>query len=198
MGVEEIRQHVDAIKDYVSGVEKIKDSNGVHQIKLQLHMVEKAIKQMNKAGIQAPEGLISDKLSLEAKIAKIGEGPLELSRLYEELLDIVDQVGLKMQRRPHKDLYLRIKERKKQTTPGEVLRKSILKVLREMGGSGPQREILDGVLEELKAQFTQADLEIPYGKNHRWEINALKERNRMIKQGILSEESKRKKWSLKK
>ncbi len=196
MGNEEIKQHLDAIRGYVSGIEKIKESNEINQIKLQLHMVEKTVKQMNRAGIQIPEGLISDKLSLEAKIAKIGEGPVEVSRIYEELLNTIDEIGLKIRKRPHKDLYARIRERRKQTTSGEVLRKSILKVIKEIGGNGHQREILKGVEEELKDQFTPADLEIPYGRSHRWETNVIKERNRMINQGVLSEESRRKKWSL--
>lgn len=198
MELDAIKHNLSAIKDYASKIERIKEYSEVKQIKLQLHMIEKTIKQMNKSGIQIPQGLMSDRESLESKIAGIEKGPAEVSELYEELLDTVEQLGTKIQRRPHKDLYDRMKKRRREITHKDILRKSILKVLREMGESGHQRDVLKGVEEDLKHQFATADMEKPYGRSARWEMNVLKERNRMIKEGILTQESKRKKWSLKK
>lgn len=198
MELDTIKQNLVALKDYLSKIEMIKENSEVKQMKLQLHMIEKAIKQMNKSGIPVLQGLISDKESLETKISGIEKGPAGLSDLYEELLDAVEQLGTKIQRRPRRDLYNRMKRRRKEITNRDILQKSIIKVLREAGGSGYERDVLRGVEEDLKNQFTAVDLEKPYGRSARWEMNTMKERNQMVKDGILTQESKRKKWSLKK
>lgn len=194
---EDLRKSIKTVREFIANDEMRKDGMEDLQLKrLQLRAIEKTIQQLKSKNIPVPEGLDSGRDSLISKITEIEKSPGGLLWLYDELLDILGEVGSATGRNPGKDLYLRSKELKKQTTRGDILRKAIIAVLNEMGGSGHQRDVLKRIEEKLRGQFTPADLERPYGKSSRWESNTRKERNSMIKDGILTPESKRKKWTL--
>ena len=195
MKSETLNQNLNAIRDYISGINGLKESSEVQLIKSQLHVIEKSIRQFEKEGIQVPEGLRSDEISLKSKIKEIGKGPNEMSLLYEALLDIVAQTGSMINRNPVRDLRNRSKEKKQKTIRGDILRSTIIAILEEMGTTGREHEILKSIEERLHGQFTPVDLE-PSGRRKRWESNARSERNRMIKEGILTPDSRGKKWTL--
>lgn len=196
MKSEALKQNLNAIRDYISGIKELKESSEVQLVRSQLRVIEKSIKQFERDGIQVPEGVMSDKFSLESKIGEIKKGPHEISLLYEELLDIIVQTGRILKRRPDRDLRDRLRESRKRELPKDILRKNIVAVLKEMGGSGHERDVLKEIEDKLKEQFTPADMDTPLGRRARWEMNARQERNRMIKEGILTPESRRKKWKL--
>lgn len=195
MKSETLNQNLNAIRDYIAGIIGLKESSDVQLIKSQLHVVEKSIRQFEKEGIQVPEGLKSDEIALNSKIKEIGKGPNEISLLYEALLDIVAQTGRMIKRNPVKDLRNSSKEKKKNMIRGDILRTTIIAVLKEMGTTGHEHEVLNSIEEKLHGQFTPVDLE-PSGRRKRWESNARSERNQMIKDGILTPDSKGKKWTL--
>jgi hypothetical protein len=195
MKTEEIRRNLSAIKEYVSGIKLVNKNPEVQQMESQLHELERTIRRMEKKGIQVLEGLTSGKTSLESKILEkkaIGDP----SSLYEELLDIIAQLGRVLGRRPDRELYKRLKEYKRQVVGNSILRENIVIVLNEMGGSGHESDILKGVEVKLKGRFTPADKEKPHGSSFQWESNVRKERKRMIKDGILTPESRGGKWIL--
>jgi len=196
MKSEALKQNLNAIRDYISGIKELKESNEVQLIRSQLRVIEKSIRQFERDGIQVPGGVMSDKLSLESKIEEIKKGPHEISLLYEELLDIIVQTGRILRRRPDRDLRDRLRESRKQELSKDILRKNIIAILKEMGGSGHECDVLKAIGDKLKEQFTAADIDTPLGRRARWEINTFQERNRMIKEGILTPESRRKKWKL--
>ena len=196
MKSEALKQNLNAIRDYISGIKEMKESSEVQLVRSQLRVIEKSIRQFERDGIQVPEGVMGDKLSLESKIEEIKKGPHEISLLYEELLDIIVQTGRTLKRRPDRDLRDRLRESRKRGLPRDILRKNIVAVLKEMGGNGHERDVLKEIGDKLKEQFTPSDIDTPSGRRTRWEINTLRERNRMIKDGILTPDSKRKKWTL--
>jgi hypothetical protein len=198
MGFEEMKQNLEGIRDYVGNVPKVIESNEIQQMKLQLHMIERMIRQMTKSGIQIPEGLLSDRKSLAENIGKAGGVPTQVTQLYQTMLEIIDQIGLKLGKRPGRELIQMERERRKQTTPKEILRKSIIDVLKQKGGSSQEGEILREIGESLKDEFTPADLVKRNEKRRQWEMNVLSERHRMIKEGLLAPESKKNRWILKK
>lgn len=165
-------------------------------MKLQLRAIEKTLRQMDRNGIPAPEGLISEKVSLENKMAEIEKAPRDISLVYKELIEIIIQIGRIIRRHPSKDLRNLLREWKEATTPKGILRETIITVLKEMGGSGQEQDILKCVGDKLKGELRPADLYRPSGKRSRLEINVRNERNRMIKEEILTPESKLKKWTL--
>lgn len=101
----------------------------------------------------------------------------------------------RLKKNPVRDLRDCLRDRRKQELSKDILRQNIIAVLKEMGGVGHERDILKEIGDKLKEQFTPADLDRP-GRRARWEMNVRQERNRMIKEGILTPESRRKKWKL--
>ena len=196
MKSETLEQNLNAIRAYISGIKGLKESSKFQLLRSQLSVIEKSIRQFEKDNIQVPEGVMSDKFSLESKIEEIKKGPQEISLLYEELLDLIVQAGHILGKNPHKDLRDHLRESRKQGLPRDILRENIVAVLKEMGGSGNERDVLKKIEVELKEQFTAADMIKPKGKRTQWELNARNERKRMINQGILTPDSMRTKWSL--
>lgn len=68
MKSEVLKQNLDSIRDYISGITGLKESGEVQLIRSQLRVLEKSIKQFYRDGIKVPEGVMSDKFSLESKI----------------------------------------------------------------------------------------------------------------------------------
>ena len=193
---ENLKKSLDTIKDYISGMKELKGGPDLELVKTQLRVMEKTIKQFAKIGIQVPESLLSEKALLESKITAISKGPHDLSLLYEDLLDIILLIAPILKTWPARDVRARIQQRRKGELQGEILRDKIIAVLREMGGTGYERDVVKEMGDTLKDKFTPSDIEAPHGKRPRWEMNARKERTRMIKEGILTPESKKKRWSL--
>lgn len=50
MKSETLNQNLNAIRDYISGINGLKESSEVQLIKSQLHVVEKSIRQFEKEG----------------------------------------------------------------------------------------------------------------------------------------------------
>ena len=191
-----VKHSLDTIRDYISAMKELPESTEAQLIKAQLRLIEKNIKQFEKNGIQIPEGILSDKTSLESKLATIGKGPHELSLLYGELLDLILLTAPILKTWPGRDLRDRIKGRRKEELKGDIFRKQIIASLKEIGGTAEERDIIEVIGDRLKSQFSPSDLESPYGKRPRWVMNARKERKRMMKDGILTPDSKGRKWSL--
>jgi len=196
MKSESLKQSLDVIRDYVSGIKGLPEDREVQLLRCQLRVLEKTIRQFEKGGLQVPEGVMSDKLSLESKVKEIKSGPQEIALLYEELLGLIIQTARLLKKRPDRDFRRRLTELRKQEVPKDVLRKNIIAVLKEMGGRAHERDVLKAIEERLKEQFTDADLDKPYGRRTRWEMNARHERNLMIKEGVLTRDSDRRKWTL--
>jgi hypothetical protein len=71
MKSETLKQNLNAIRDYISGIKEMKESSEVQLVRSQLRVIEKTIRQFERDGIQVPEGVMGDKLSLESKIKEI-------------------------------------------------------------------------------------------------------------------------------
>lgn len=196
MQPEVLKQSLNAIKEYVLGIHELKETNEIRLMRLQLRMIDRSIRQFEKAGIQVPEGVTSDRDGLEAKLKEIKSGPQGLVNVYDELIEILIQMGGVLARRPDRDIYRKMKEQRKKEISSEILRESIIAVLRETGGTGREREVLSALGVTLKAQFSSSDLERPNGKMTRWEMKARKERKRMIEDGLLTPDSIHSRWKL--
>jgi len=65
-----------------------------------------------------------------------------------------------------------------------------------MGGSGREKYIFQKFEEGFQDKMTKADMERPKGKSPRWQSNLKRARRKLINEGILTNESKGKKWTL--
>lgn len=193
----DIQTHLEALKDYA---DSIKDGSGdiedIQIKKKQLSAVQRTIRQLEKNQVPVPDGLNNEKLSLVSELGILESSSDGSIKVYETLLGIIFNLGKACRRLPHKELYQLSKKWRGQETPQETLRKSIINALKHMGATAKQTEVFEYVGKQLSDSFTPADLSRPGGKTLKWQNNMRRERKRMIKEGILTEDSKGKTWTL--
>lgn len=186
----EMQKHLDVLKQYAAqpntAVDEIVE---VRVKKSQLRVIQRAIRHLEKTGVPVPGSLKSEKLELVAAIENLERSSGGCVHVYEQLLSVVATLGRACGRRPHHELYLQAKERRHQVTAPEVFRKTIIAVLKDLGGVAHQRDIMAKIAERLHDKFTEADLDRPNGKNMGWQQAVRRERKRMIKDGALTEDS---------
>lgn len=197
MAGENIQQHLQALKDYVSNIQNGDgDIIDIRVKKKQLSAIQRTIRQLEKSSVPVPESLSNEKLTLVSEISDLENASSGCTQTYEALIDIIFDFSLACGKLPHKDLYRRIREWRKKTTPPDTLRKVIINILKESSGSAKERDIVPLIEKRLKTNFTPADLERPGGKRFKWQTNTRRERKRMITDGILTQDSKRSTWTL--
>ena len=131
-----IEDHVEALKAFAE--QATGDGHDVGDLKVkkaQLQAVQRTIRQLERKNIPVPDGLNEEKLTLATAVGEL-EKDSGTDQVYETLLDIVEQLGRACGRRPHHELYMRMREWKRQATPPDVLRKEITRALEELGGGG--------------------------------------------------------------
>jgi hypothetical protein len=190
-------KHVAALRGYAA---KAKDeppeSKELTVKKAQLAGVQRLILQFGRRGVPVPRALNDERLRLAAEVKEFEQGKGSCRAVYEALLDVVEALGRVCHRRPRHDLAVRDKARGQQAAPPEDLRQAIIEALQELGGSGRDRDVMARIENLLKSKLTDADREQPQGKRARWQTNARKERRRMLKDGLLTEDSRGSRWTL--
>jgi len=197
MSVDEIKKHVDALEHLIKEMEvDAAETEELRHKKEQLQTVKRSIAQLEKKGIPIPKEMQELKLSLVNALEN-GRAPIDgLVPVYDRLLDLIVDLGWICGRRPRKDLYQKAKERKAKTTSAETIEKALVDVLREMGGSAHEKDILQKIKQRLKAQLTEADVERPQGKTPRWQLSLRKARRALVDSGTLNPASKGRTWTL--
>lgn len=84
-----------------------------------------------------------------------------------------------------------------QRTPIREFRLPILEALDELGGRGQVRDVLSIVYEKMQHRLTEDDLkELPSGTSVRWRNTAQWERQHMVNEGLLRDDSPRGVWEI--
>ena len=63
------------IKNYVAAITELEEGGEVQQIRSQLRVIGKSIRQLERGGIHVPDGLKADRLDLESKMDEVKKGP---------------------------------------------------------------------------------------------------------------------------
>ena len=193
----EIQEHLGALKEYVRNVlTGSKDLDELRVKKAQLSAIQRTIRQLEKNRVPVPEGLSNEKLSLVSELNGLENASDGCIKVYESLLNIIFDLGRVCRRLPHKELYQLSKKWRNQVTPQETLRQSIITTLKDTEGTGKEAKVFESIEKQLSSRFTPADLSRPGGKNLKWQNNVRRERKRMIKDDILTKDSKGKTWTL--
>ncbi|MBI3950588.1 MAG: winged helix-turn-helix domain-containing protein [Acidobacteria bacterium] len=75
-------------------------------------------------------------------------------------------------------------------TPNHAYRVPILEALEQLGGKGRVQEVLNTVYVKMKDRLTEDDLKpLPSGRSVRWENTARWERQHMVDEGLLRDDS---------
>ena len=83
-----------------------------------------------------------------------------------------------------------------QLTPHPELRRLMYEVLVDAGGSATRREVLERMGQELEGRLTEADLQRTQTGEFKWENRASWERQNMVIEGLLKNDSPHGVWEL--
>jgi len=197
MDVEEISTHLDHIEEILKEtVENRENGPDLKNKKEQFRIIDQSIRQLRNKDFPVPEEMNAIRNNLIAEIEKHSLPVAKLQEQYEKVLDIVLEFGRICKRSPRKDLYLRAKKQRSEETDIDTLAKVLVNALEGMGGSGREKFIFQKVGEDFKGKLTKADMACPKGKTPRWQSTLKRARKKLINEGILTEESKGRKWTL--
>lgn len=173
----------------------------------QLRAIAKAIEQLEKQQIPVPDSLRRTKMNLVADIGQHAQFNRQLSVLAEgiaEVLEMIENAKKKPRSEAKSQKILTPGQRRSRNsdqpvTSQSVLRGYIIQALKGFGGSARRSDVLERMREMLKDRLTPRDLETR-GTNQQiiWENNACWERNTMVNEGILRNDSKFGYWELNK
>jgi hypothetical protein len=190
MNTDDIRKHLEALKHYAARpAATVTDTADARMKKTQLQAIERTIRQLEKACVPVPESLKAERSALVSAVEGLQQSAGGCVQVYEELLTVVAALGRACNRRPHHELYLLAKKRREEITQPDVFRKTIIAVLKELRGAAHQRDVMAKVSERLGDSFTDGDLDCPNGKAAMWQQTVLRERRRMIEDGVLTVDS---------
>ena len=194
---EEVKEHVQALREYVKAMSSEgMESSELRVKKSQLSAIQNTIRQLDRKSIPVPDSLKTEKISLAAAVGELERNGNDGTALYDALLDLVADLGQTLGLRPHNELYKKLREWRKQRMPQKTIRDALIATLKSMGGSGKEPEILAKLHDKLGDKLSDADLEKLHGRKPRWHTTVRSVRNKLIKEGILTQESRRRTWTL--
>lgn len=189
------------LSEVIKALDAQRKSMELDEREKQLQEIAKTIDKLEQVKVSVPDELRKLKVGLVAELAIRDEA----NELMEELADGLDdalQTLNSLLGRNKNNGNLSAKEPRKRKlkqprTPDEVLRVGIITVLKNMNGSGHIQQILTAMEQQLAGQLLEHDLEsVASGKQLVWQNNVCWERNKMVKQGILKNDSLRGIWEL--
>jgi len=190
-------QIINELKDFI---ERLSNSNGpdVDQKRKQLHAINKTIQQLKRQNVSIPDDLRNLKTSLISELDETDHADETLRFIDKELNEILDEIGISA-RKVKKSSNSPGKPRKKSNAPvtrPEVLRKLIIEAIKKSGGSRRCRDVLSYIGQKLDGQFTKRDWELRTDGTVIWKNNAQWERQRMVNEGVLKNNSPNGIWEL--
>lgn len=180
----------------------VEDYSGADARKAQLKEVVRTVERLEKQRQPIPEDLRRLKLDLVMKTEQATEAEQRLEQLAQglrELLVIINGALNKPEPATGsrtKTAGKRIRAKKYPKTSQEVLRRYLLVVLKELGGSAHCKDVINRMRELLSGQFLPGDLMKRSTGAIVWENNAHWERNTLVTEGILRSDSRRGYWEL--
>ena len=185
-------------REVIDELVRLREDKSLAEQEKQLREISRAIHELEKVGTPVPYELRSFKVNLVARLAvkERHESALETlaDGLEKILLDLQPKIG-----RPEKTAHAKPKRKrrsKKPKTDKDVLRKEIIRALKKLGGRAHLRQVLSEMERQLHDKFLPGDLEKRQSGEIAWENNACWERFRMVKDGILRDDSPRGIWEL--
>jgi hypothetical protein len=167
----------------------------------QLQEIAKTIDKLEQVNVSVPDELRKLKVGLVAELAIRDEANELMEELADGLDDALQNLNSLLGRNKNNGNFSAKEPKKRKLkqprTPDEVLRAGIITVLKNMNGNGHIQQILAAMEQQLAGQLLEHDLEyVASGKQLVWQNNLCWERNKMVKQGILRNDSLRGIWEL--
>ena len=94
MSDDDIQQHLDALRGYAENPPGESEGTGEVRIKkMQLRLIEKTIRQLEKSGVPVPQSLQVEKAALLSAVEGLERSSGGCVAVYEQLLEIVATLG---------------------------------------------------------------------------------------------------------
>lgn len=171
----------------------------------QLRAVAKAIEQLEKQKVPVPDSLRQMKMSLVDEISQQEQVDQQLKILGDGLVEVLDMIEEatgkpRQQEKVEKEKTPRQRRPKGSGTMTSMsdLRKFIIQALTELGGSAHCSKVLDRMQELLDGKLLSGDLLQIQGKGDElvWRNRSRWERQAMVNEGILRNNSQHGYWEL--
>lgn len=161
----------------------------------QLREIAKTISRLENLSVPIPDVLRAEKTRLAAALAVKDEGTQKLEQLADALSNVLREVRMSLQRRKPPGVQAeRINpERLSYSDLGD----SIVRALESVGGSAPTKRVLELVEADLQEKFKPADLVwLETTKLYSWQNSASHARAKLVKRGVLRNDSPIGFWEL--
>ncbi len=172
-------------------------SSSVDDVMKEIESLQKEIQKVGKKAFQEGDYvrtklLIETSARMDSLKEKFNETGSDLSDLYEEVAGHLKAIPAGKTRRTTK----RIPRGKK--TPEEDYKIPILKALMDLDGKGKTSDVLDKVHHRMKNTLNEFDKQpVPsVPSQQRWRHTAQIVRNKMVKEGLIKNDSPRGEWEI--
>jgi len=165
----------------------------------QLREIAKTIDRLDKMGVPVPDVLRAEKTRLAAALVVEDRSAEALGHLADSLGAVIKEIRLALQRRkprllPSGEKVVTINPDR---LPRSVLRSAIIRALQTLGGSASRKSVIECMESELQGNFLPGDLVwLESHKCYAWKRAVENEREHMIKEGILRNDSPAGTWEL--
>jgi len=189
--ISKLAELIDSAQDHLSNHE-------LDEKRKQLHAVNKTIQQLERQKVSIPDDLRNLKTSLISELNETDHADEALRFIDKELNGILDKIGIS-DRKVKKSLNGSPRSRKKSNAPvtsAEVFRRLIIESIKKSGGSSRCKAVLSYIEQKYDDQFTKRDWEHRTDGTVVWKNNVQWERQSMVDEGILKNNSPRGFWEL--
>ena len=162
---------------------------------LKLVEITKVIEKLNEKEIAVPDELRQLKSSLSLEIYDQEKTIKQLEGMELRLTEVLEGLRIRLSKNGHSVKKRRLKKRYVHETSPKLLQKEIRKALRELGGSGQKKDLIEIVRRNLDGKFKRND-HVRKNGIALWIFNMTKERGFMIREGVLKSGSPRGIWEL--
>ena len=162
---------------------------------LKLVEITKVIEKLNEKEIAVPDELRQLKSSLSLEIYDQEKTIKQLEGMELRLTEVLEGLRIRLSKNGHSVKKRRLKKRYVHETSPKLLQKEIRKALRELGGSGQKKDLIEIVRRNLDGKFKKND-HVRKNGIALWIFNMTKERGFMIREGVLKSGSPRGIWEL--
>ena len=162
----------------------------------QLREIARTIDKLDKSKITIPDELRNLKTNLATDLAKQEEVVAKLTILLEGIkstVHLLNEILIKYKIKGKNRSTVRSFKPK---TPKSVLREEIIKILKERRGSESVQNIINSIEKQLEGKLLPRDLETTSNGVIIWKNRVNWERHRMVKEGLLKNNSPRGIWEL--
>ena len=161
----------------------------------QLNEIARTIDKLENAGVSVPDELRQLKTGLVAELAVRDEMDSKLKELENGIEEALRSLRSKT-RRPKKTSHqIRSNGPRIETS---VLRKEIIRALEVLGGAGSPKQVIAEIDKRLAGKLSPCEMSTHSYGGIAWHHSTRKERGKMIKEGILKNDSPKGIWELNK